>query len=249
MNRKTSSFVGLWLLAVAAVIATPSFGQAQRGGFRVGGGYRGGYVGGYRGGYAGGYRGGYVGGYYHGGVNYGNHYGYSNYHYGYDYHRPYYGTYGYYPYYGSYGYYPYYNYSYNWLSPSYGLDYSNPYANVAPYYGDGITSSANPATNYQSFYPPATAPTDDLAHLTIRVPADAQVWIDNTPTTSTGPVRKFDSPPLTPGTRYNYEIRAQWTENGRAVTQTQQVPVHAGSHAEVDFLAAKNPTTPVTQQR
>ena len=50
----------------------------------------------------------------------------------------------------------------------------------------------------------------------------AEVWFNGTPTTSTGPARQFASPPLTPGTRYSYDIRATWNENGREVTQTQQ---------------------------
>src|SRR5947209_4905688 len=65
---------------------------------------------------------------------------------------------------------------------------------------------------------------------------------DDTPTISTGLVREFHTPPLTPGTRYGYNIRASWTENGRELVHTQQIPVVAGQRAEVDFQAAPKTT-------
>ena len=94
-----------------------------------------------------------------------------------------------------------------------------------------------PAGVSQSFYPPATNTTLTAAraHVTVTVPAGAQVWFDNHLTTTTGSVRQFDSPVLTPGGRYGYEVRARWTENGREVTQTQLVAISAGSSVDVAF--------------
>ena len=68
----------------------------------------------------------------------------------------------------------------------------------------------------------------------VRVPANAELWFEGSTTTSRGSVREFQSPPLTPG-RYTYEIRARWTENGRAITQTQKVAVSPGAHVAVTF--------------
>jgi uncharacterized protein (TIGR03000 family) len=79
------------------------------------------------------------------------------------------------------------------------------------------------------------AQADTLAHLTVKVPGDARVWFENSPTNSTGSVRQFESPPLMPGRSYTYEVRAAWTENGREVTQTQQIGVTAGARIEVGF--------------
>ena len=100
------------------------------------------------------------------------------------------------------------------------------------YAADGTTSAAPPVSNYQTLYPPAT---DAPAHLTVKVPADARLWFEDTPTTSTGPVRAFHSPPLLPGGRYTYNVRATWNENGHEATQTQHVGVAAGARVEVDF--------------
>jgi uncharacterized protein (TIGR03000 family) len=79
---------------------------------------------------------------------------------------------------------------------------------------------------------PRTEPT---AHITIKVPADAEVWFDGTKMTETGSVRQFYSPPLTRGLDYSYEIRSRWRQDGRTVTQSREVFVSAGSHINLDF--------------
>jgi uncharacterized protein (TIGR03000 family) len=265
MCRKVFSFGGLLLLAGAVVLVTPGSGQAQHGG-HGGGGHGGGHFGGghFGGGYHGGNFGGYRGGFYHSGAHYGGyHYGYHNYypHYGvysYRHDHPYYGSYGYYyPYsYGSYGYdYPYYDTPYLSAGPTSTYD-SGSYistGNVTPYSAYGTPSTTPSADSYQAFYPSATVttPSDSRAHVTVKVPADAQIWFDGTLTTSTGSVRRYDSPPLTPGSGYGYEVRARWNENGHEVTQTQHVSVTAGAQVQVDFpLAPKSvEKTPDTQKR
>jgi uncharacterized protein (TIGR03000 family) len=59
-------------------------------------------------------------------------------------------------------------------------------------------------------------------------------------TTTTGSIREFQSPPLSPG-RYTYEVRARWTEDERDITQTQKIAVSPGAHLTVNF-----PTAPAT---
>ena len=108
------------------------------------------------------------------------------------------------------------------------------------YYGD--ESGAVPSYGY---LPPVTpsapvAAPDPTAHVTVRVPADAEIWFGKTKTTSTGSVREFETPELTPGRHYSYQIRARWNEGGHPVTNTQTVDVTAGSHASVIFLGQPN---------
>jgi uncharacterized protein (TIGR03000 family) len=227
MIRKMLLTGGLVLLTGALLLTMPGFGQARGGGHAGGGHFGGGHFGGAH------FGGGHYGGFYHGDAHYGG-YRYGGYHYGRSYGRygyPYYGGYGYYPYsYGSYGYsYP----SYDWSIPTYDSGYAGTY-------GDGATSALPSAGAYQAFYPPATdsTPSDTSAHVTITVPAGAQVWFDDHPTTTTGSVRQFDSPALKPGSKYSYEIRARWNDNGHEVTQTQKVGVTAGAHVDVKFPVA-----------
>lgn len=63
-----------------------------------------------------------------------------------------------------------------------------------------------------------------LAHL----PSAAPFWVDDHLTVSTGPMRYFESPPLTPGKKYVYTVRSVWFENGRWVGESVDVPVRAG---------------------
>jgi len=108
---------------------------------------------------------------------------------------------------------------------------------VAPDSGYG-PSAAPAAGDYQPLYPLATAPAepDTAAHVTVKAPADAQLWFNGTLTTTTGTVRQFDSPPLAAG-KYTYDVRARWVDNGHEVTQTRHVEVTPGARVEVDFPA------------
>jgi uncharacterized protein (TIGR03000 family) len=240
MFQKLLSFGGVLLLAGAAVLATTGPVQARGPG---GGHFGGAHFGGYRGGF-----GGYRGGFYHGGYHYHPYYGY-----GYRYHNPYYGyRYGYgYPYYGyGYGFYPYgygyYSYSYGYYPDSYGYDpyYSSSSDDSSWFpgsynaYSPGLTTagltSVSPLSGGSQGLAPSGQP-DTTAHVTVKVPAGADVWVDGSNTYSAGPVREFQSPPLTPGTQYSYQIRARWREDGREVTQTQQVLVSSGAHASAEF--------------
>lgn len=74
-----------------------------------------------------------------------------------------------------------------------------------------------------------------VAQLNVHVPADAQVWLEGNPTRQTGPNRLYVSPPLQAGHQYSYEIRARWTENGRAREETRHLTVRAGDRLDVAF--------------
>jgi uncharacterized protein (TIGR03000 family) len=83
---------------------------------------------------------------------------------------------------------------------------------------------------------------DPVAHIMIKVPAEAEVWFGQGKTQQTGAQREFVSPPLTPGQDYSYEIKARWTEGGKEVTQTRTIDVSAGAWKSIDF------TKPVPEQ-
>ena len=82
---------------------------------------------------------------------------------------------------------------------------------------------------------------EPTAHITIKAPAGAEIWFDDTKMTETGPVRQFYSPPLERGRDYSYQVRLRWQQEGRTLTQTHEVFVTAGSHITVDF-ARPEPT-------
>ena len=72
--------------------------------------------------------------------------------------------------------------------------------------------------------------------LDVRVPTpDAEVWVSGAKTAKKGTSRTYISPPLVPGDRYVYEVRAQWYAQGQTTTQTRLVPVRAGDRLSIDF--------------
>jgi uncharacterized protein (TIGR02246 family) len=67
----------------------------------------------------------------------------------------------------------------------------------------------------------------------VRLPAGAVLMIDGKPTTSTGEVRKFETPPLRPGKSYTYTLKA--TANGKDVTRT--IELAHGKDNRIDLRA------------
>jgi uncharacterized protein (TIGR03000 family) len=153
--------------------------------------------------------------------------------------------------------------SYGW--GGYPYSYYSPYVYydggwAAPYdtWGYGTYAYTYPAPEYyygqasqpviSNYYSPDTvtsagsssAPVNQsssAAIINVHVPANAQLWFDETPTRRTGTDRQFITPPLEPGRDYSYEVRARWRENGRDVEQNRTVAVHAGDRVTVDLMA------------
>jgi len=121
---------------------------------------------------------------------------------------------------GYYDTYPYYDNGYYYRTPSYSVpSYSAPMANA-----------------------PAPVP-DNAALIDVRVPSNAQVWIDDQKTNQTGSMREFVTPSLNPGQDYSYDIRARWTENGQPMETQRKVTFHAGDRLAVNMLTAQSRPT------
>jgi uncharacterized protein (TIGR03000 family) len=154
--------------------------------------------------------------------------------YGSSYYRPqhYYPNYG--PYLYPYGYYGY---------PSGYFGSLDVYDGVDPYYPlEGVDDLDHFAPIYSILYSPVTtvtsdqAATDTAARLDVVVPGAAEVWLEGVQMKQKGSVRKLISPPLSPGRKYAYEVRARWKQDGHQIDQVHQVTVRAGDRVTVDFL-------------
>jgi uncharacterized protein (TIGR03000 family) len=123
-------------------------------------------------------------------------------------------------------------------SPGRALGYNTaPYpAAPANYYAGALTYGvpASAGYSYGAFSPSGPAAVN-TARIRLFVPSGAKVWFGGAETRQTGLVRDFESPPLTPGKDYRYDITARWTEDGREVTRTRPVDVRANSWVAVDF--------------
>jgi uncharacterized protein (TIGR03000 family) len=112
-------------------------------------------------------------------------------------------------------------------------------------YGPVRSSYARPyyfgsTASYPGFMPPAeyfygATAQDNTARIRVVVPPDARVSFGGSATQQTGQVRFFQSPALTPGKDYSYDVKATWNENGKEVTRTRHVDVRANATASVDF--------------
>jgi uncharacterized protein (TIGR03000 family) len=88
--------------------------------------------------------------------------------------------------------------------------------------------------------PISRAAADDAATATvvIKLPADAKLYFDDRPTSSAGAERTYVTPGLTPGKEYVYQVKIEYVRDGRMMTQTKSVGVHAGQTSRVEFNAA-----------
>ncbi|MGE3808847.1 MAG: TIGR03000 domain-containing protein [Gemmataceae bacterium] len=74
------------------------------------------------------------------------------------------------------------------------------------------------------------------ARLRVVLPEQATLHIEGTPTTSTGPERLFESPPLEPGKNYIYTLKAEWTgPGGASIIRMVLVKVKAGQEIRADL--------------
>jgi uncharacterized protein (TIGR03000 family) len=78
-------------------------------------------------------------------------------------------------------------------------------------------------------------PSYQAAYLRIRLPAGAELLVDGTRTKQHGAERLFESPPLPPGKRFIYNLKATWKDGGKEVVREQVVRVEAGKETLIDF--------------
>lgn len=93
--------------------------------------------------------------------------------------------------------------------------------------------------------PMPTAPVEAAtAIFEIRLPADAQLWVQGKRMMQTGSLRRFTSPELDPSAEYVYHVRARWTQGGQAITREQPLLMRAGERESVTFVAARAKASP-----
>jgi len=82
---------------------------------------------------------------------------------------------------------------------------------------------------------------DDAVYLTVAVPADAKLYVNDDLTSSTGAVRKFVSHGLKAGKQYRFVVRAELADAaGKLMTEEKTVVVSAGEQEQVQFAFAES---------
>jgi uncharacterized protein (TIGR03000 family) len=99
--------------------------------------------------------------------------------------------------------------------------------------GEMYTGVAAPGMPAPGTSGPPSRPT--IAVFEVRVPANAEVWIDDHKGQQTGPRRIFNTPDLPSGRTSQYTIRARWMKDNLPVEETRQLAVEPGSRILIDF--------------
>jgi uncharacterized protein (TIGR03000 family) len=113
-----------------------------------------------------------------------------------------------------------------------------------PYYGPGGMPYGRPPGEELKKMPkeepkPKTGMVPAPATLIVALPADAKLFVDDAPTTSTSSERTFVSPELKPGIVYNYTLKLEVVRDGKPVQSEQTVTVRAGETTRVNLLATQ----------
>jgi len=88
----------------------------------------------------------------------------------------------------------------------------------------------------------------DVAHVTVRLPADAQLYVDGVLCTlSPSPVRSFDTPKLEFGHKYSYTLKAEVVRNGNTRSESQRVLLEPGKDVNVEFKGLEKPLQSVSR--
>jgi uncharacterized protein (TIGR03000 family) len=82
---------------------------------------------------------------------------------------------------------------------------------------------------------PEEVSSQEAAQVTVRVPAEARLYVNSVLCPLTSETRSFNTPALERGREYFYNLRAEMVRDGETVSQTQRVTVTAGRQVSVEF--------------
>jgi uncharacterized protein (TIGR03000 family) len=77
------------------------------------------------------------------------------------------------------------------------------------------------------------------AAVVVRLPAAAELVIGGVKSKQQTAVREFDTPPLAPGKKFSYPLKAVWKAGDKEVTRETTIIVKAGETTEIDLLEPK----------
>jgi uncharacterized protein (TIGR03000 family) len=130
----------------------------------------------------------------------------------------------------------------------YAMPYPVPYS--VPYAVAGTPAVGGLVSSDTSFYPgdmvptptgPIKSPPPGAAEIKLFVPDRfASVWFDGESTSSIGTSRYYVTPELPKGRDFHYDVKVQWNQGGRTLTEERKITVRAGETAVVDFTRAQS---------
>jgi uncharacterized protein (TIGR03000 family) len=73
------------------------------------------------------------------------------------------------------------------------------------------------------------------ARVRVKLPADADLYVDGVRVPQTSAVRSFQTPKLDPGRSYFYTLKVDVVRDGQTLSASKRVSVEAGREATVEF--------------
>jgi uncharacterized protein (TIGR03000 family) len=115
-----------------------------------------------------------------------------------------------------------------------------------------LANDSSPLGEVNTTTTPSASPSnvpDSAVLIGIRVPENAQIWIDGQKTSQTGAFREFVTPSLEPGQKFAYHIKAVWTEKGQEVVRNRQISFYGGDRLMVNMLAPDKKDRPAASAK
>jgi uncharacterized protein (TIGR03000 family) len=84
--------------------------------------------------------------------------------------------------------------------------------------------------------PAAVAARPDTAVLIVKLPAEAELWLDECRMSQGGSYRVFVTPALAAGSEFSYTVRARWRIKDVELSRSEQVRLEPGNSYTVNFL-------------
>lgn len=86
---------------------------------------------------------------------------------------------------------------------------------------------------------PPPAPVELRARLTLNVPSGAKVWLAGKEIDAAASPVLLESPVLQSGQSYVFDVKVQWTEDGKTEERARKVTTEAGESKSLTYLAGR----------
>jgi uncharacterized protein (TIGR03000 family) len=107
-------------------------------------------------------------------------------------------------------------------------------------YTDPVTLPSPSKEKRKEFKPPPPTEKDEVsqtnvARITVNLPAEAKLWIDDVLCPLTSGTRSFKTPTLEAGRQYFYTLTVELNQDGQNIAENRRIYVTPGQQVNVDF--------------
>src|SRR5262245_23639856 len=93
----------------------------------------------------------------------------------------------------------------------------------------------------------AQVPQAESAKVTVLLPEEARLWVDDVLCPIRGSRRTFDTPPLDPNRGYFYVLRVSLEKDGQVYQESKRINMRAGQSVSADFSSIGGGKAAITE--